>query len=248
MQYNWEVEKLGLKPEDVRTRLSYHKSITTTIEREGKVETVRFRRGDNIWGKLSLSLVPFHAEEHTADRFHFAVLPDPQWLDEDGGGMDIDELPDDEFWCATILDACALDQRSQGEDSLGLLRIQWMYAPEHADMLKTLHKQYKTQIKQYRFEDGEFIDSDHIDFIGIETFAGFADGVTAFLRITGLTVEDEERLKPEHRRKKPRKDLYTRMTGWGNRMRAEEAAVKKARREAALDGAEPVRRQVRGKR
>jgi hypothetical protein len=43
---------LGLKPQDVKTRLSYHKSITTTIEREGKVETVRFRRGDKIWGEL----------------------------------------------------------------------------------------------------------------------------------------------------------------------------------------------------
>jgi len=217
---------LGLKPQDVKTRLSYHKSITTTIEREGKVETVRFRRGDKIW-----------------------VLPDPQWLDEDGGGMDIEDLPDDEFWCATVLDACALDQRSQGEDSLGLLRIQWMYAPEHADMLKTLHKQYKEKIRQYRFMDGEFIDSDHIDFIGIETFAGFADGVTAFLRITGLTVDDEERLKPEHKRKKPTKDLYTRMIGWGNRERAEAAIQKKAKRDLALGGSEPARRgEDRGKR
>lgn len=162
--------------------------------------------------------------------------------------MDIADLPNDEFWCATILDACALDQRSQGEESLGLLRIQWMYAPEHADALKSLHKDYKAMIRKYRFEDGEFIDSDHIDFIGIETFAGFADGVTAFLRITGLTVEDEERLKPEHKRKKPRRDLYTRMTGWGNKKRAEERALRDATREKAIGDPAPLAREVRGKR
>lgn len=53
-QYNWEVERLGLKPEDVKSRLSYHKSITTTIDREGIVETVRFRRGDKIWSESQM--------------------------------------------------------------------------------------------------------------------------------------------------------------------------------------------------
>lgn len=171
---------------------------------------------------------------------HSAVLPDPHWLPEDGQGMDITDLPEDEYWCATILDACALDQRSQGEESLGLLRIQWMYAPEHVDTLKTLHKDYKKWVKQYRFDDGEFVDSDHIDFIGIETFAGFADGVETFLRITGLTVEDEERLKPEHKRKKPRANLYTRMTGFKLKAQARQQAEAKVRREAREKGIVPT--------
>ena len=63
---------------------------------------------------------------------------------------------------------------------------------------------------------------------GIETFGGFADGKFSYLRLTGLEVDDEERMKPEHKRKPPRKGLYTRMVGFSLKDNAE----RKAQREA----------------
>ena len=48
-QYLWRTEKLDIRPEDVKRRIKYHNSIKATIEREGKNEIVKFRRGDKIW-------------------------------------------------------------------------------------------------------------------------------------------------------------------------------------------------------
>jgi len=94
------VELLNIRSADVTDRISYHNSITTTIEREGKNERVRFRRGDKIW-----------------------ILPDPQWLPPVSEEVAINELADDEWWVGEILDCCALDQDGQRPDSLGLLRV-----------------------------------------------------------------------------------------------------------------------------
>lgn len=71
------------------------------IERQGKNEKVRFRRGDKIW-----------------------ILPDPEELPPSSHDVEIDDLDDDYWWVGEILDCCALDQSSQGADNLGLLRIQ----------------------------------------------------------------------------------------------------------------------------
>ena len=49
VQYLWRTEKLDIRPEDVKRRIKYHNSIKATIEREGKSEIIKFRRGDKIW-------------------------------------------------------------------------------------------------------------------------------------------------------------------------------------------------------
>lgn len=103
---------LEIKPEDVKHRISYHNSITTTIEREGKNERVRFRRGDKIW-----------------------ILPDPQWLPPVSHEVEINELADDEWWVGEILDCCALDSESQQSGSLGLLRVAVSSCQYHYDPL-----------------------------------------------------------------------------------------------------------------
>jgi len=177
--YGWDVDELSISYKDVAEgRLTYHQSINTTIERQGKNEKVRFRRGDKIW-----------------------ILPDPKELPDSTRDMDIDDLDDDYWWVGEILDCCALDQSSQGSDNLGLLRIQWYYTGDQANQLHRLHPTLKTKLRKYTFDGPEMIRSDHLDFVGIESFAGFADGIVTFLKLKGLAVEDVERLKAPSKRK-----------------------------------------------
>ena len=189
LQYQWDCETLGIDAEDVGQKLSYHNSITTEIRRDGKEEKVRFRRGDKLW-----------------------ILPDPDWLPPQTHDVNIKDLDDEYWWVGEILDCCALDQTSQAtESNLGLLRIcvgvsflpscslltrfiQWYYTPDQVQDLKNVHQDYKKKIRKYRFEENERIRSDHVDFVGIECFAGFADGVETFLSVHGLEVDDKERI------------------------------------------------------
>lgn len=65
-------------------------------------------------------------------------------------------------------------------------------------------------------------------FAGIDTFAGFADQQYAYVRLSGLEVDDEDRMRPESKRKPPRKNLYTRMVGWTLKVAAEREAEEQA--------------------
>lgn len=78
-----------------------------------------------------------------------------------------------------------------------------------------------------------------MDFIGIECFAGFADGVYTYLNVLGLEVDDEERMKAAHRRAKSRR--IVRMTGFT----LKEAAKRVAEREARLDRNPAMARKIR---
>ena len=84
---------------------------------------------------------------------------------------------------------------------------QWFYSGDHALALKNLHGDYKKRLERYRFEDHERIRSDHLDFIGIECFAGFADGIETYLNLTGLEVDDRDRLKAPSMRAKNKKHV-----------------------------------------
>lgn len=183
--YQWETEILAISPEDIGTKLSYHNSINTTIEREGKTEKVRFRRGDRIW-----------------------ILPDPETLPPQTRDVDIEDLEDEYWWVGEILDCCALDQESQEtRENLGLLRVTWYYTPDQALDLPNIHPDYKQRIRKYRFDDNERLRSDHVDFVGIECFGGFADGIESYLSIHGLSVDDKRRLKnPDKPPKSSRKN------------------------------------------
>lgn len=61
----------------------------------------------------------------------------------------------------------------------------------------------------------QMIRSDHHDFIGTDSYAGKA-AVYSYLNLLGLTVPDEDILKPAHLRKL-RPNKTTRMNGWTTR-------------------------------
>lgn len=83
------------------------------------------------------------------------------------------------------------------------------------------------------------IKSDHVDFVGIECFAGFADGIYTYLNISGLEVDDIERMKAEHRRKKSNR--VVRMTGFT----LKDVAKRQAAREAELERNPAIARRVK---
>lgn len=78
------------------------------------------------------------------------------------------------------------------------------------------------------------IRSDHLDFVGIESFAGFADGIVTFLKIQGLAVEDIERLKAPSKRKKipDEKIPAVNLVGFTNKANAARKKRQEALREA----------------
>lgn len=123
--------------------------------------------------------------------------------------------------CARILDCCALDQ---GEDQspLGLLRVAWFYSPDQAQALEVIHPDWKKKLRQHRWDEHEvssyvyprstyqatrtvllttynslqMIASDHLDFVGVDSFCGFPEGRIEYsTMIQGLIVDDVERMK-----------------------------------------------------
>lgn len=174
--YTWEAEVIDIAPEKVMEKLTYHSSIKTDIDADDDhlpgESKIKFRRDQMIY-----------------------VLPDPSTLPGRSEEIGPEQLPDEEFWCARILDCCALDQ-GPGEDPLGLLRIAWFYSPDQAQRLEALHKEWRVKLRKHRFDEHELLASDHLDFIGVDAFCGFPEGRIEYqAMIRGLAVEDVERMK-----------------------------------------------------
>jgi hypothetical protein len=82
------------------------------------------------------------------------VAPDPATLPPREDEITLEDLDDDEFWVAEVVACCALDNEVEDGPALGFLKIAWMYAPDHARKLDTLHEQYKRDMSKYRFDEG----------------------------------------------------------------------------------------------
>lgn len=132
-QYTWDVERLGLKPEDLGKRLTYHEEVMAEVPVEnGKMKKMKFKVGDQVF-----------------------VAPDPMTLPPREDEINLQDLEDDEFWVAEVVACCALDNEVEHGPALGVLKIAWMYAPDHARKLDTLHEQYKRDMTKYRFDEDE---------------------------------------------------------------------------------------------
>ena len=83
------------------------------------------------------------------------VAPDPTTLPPHEDEITLEDLDDDEFWVAEVVACCALDNEAEDGTALGVLKIAWMYAPDHARKLGTLHEQYKRDMSKYRFDEDE---------------------------------------------------------------------------------------------
>lgn len=54
----------------------------------------------------------------------------------------------------------------------------------------------------------ERILSDHYDFVALESFAGFCDGIETYLKMTGLSMSDEDRCRDnDGHRSRGKKDV-----------------------------------------
>ena len=150
--------------------------------------------------------------------------------------IDQSELADDDWWVAQIDSCYSLPQ--EGETDLGVLKVTWMYSKDDVPKLKYLHEGFKTKLLKYRMDEDERIASDHYDFIGrvpfpqalvclqqphltramnypgIDSYAGHAEGMYNYLTLRGLSVPDDERLKPPHMRIKLKKPKVTQLVGW----------------------------------
>ena len=76
----------------------------------------------------------------------------------------MEDIPDECFDVAEILDACIVSPPGRDE-RIGYLRVQHYYTKKQALALPTLHPEVKAKLKQYQLWSDERICSDHIDFI-----------------------------------------------------------------------------------
>jgi len=176
--YSWEAEAIEMSPEDVENRLIVHDQIKAKIDRNGEQMKLKLKAGDRIF-----------------------VLPDPSYLPPLSQEITIEELADDDWWVATVERTLSLPQ--EGQHDLGVLEIRWMYSKDDGLKLKDteMHKSFVKQLREYRMDYDERIDSDHLDYIGIDSYGGAADGIYNYLELNGFEVKDVERMKKPHLRK-----------------------------------------------
>ena len=86
--------------------------IFSIIERDGVETRLKFRTGDWIF-----------------------VAPDPQYLPPRSDEIDLDQLPDEDWWVAEIVSCCSLPQPGD-EPDLGVLKVRWAYSKDDVSQIQ----------------------------------------------------------------------------------------------------------------
>jgi len=176
----------------------------TLKNKPDKQEIIRFKIGDRIW-----------------------ILPDKQSGTIPAGCDKIEDLPDEYWWIGEVVNCCYLPHGddTQGEqEHIGFLEVVWFYSYEHALKLKdtNLHSYYLNKTRDYGLEKNERILSDHRDFVPLSSYAGFADGIFARLRLHGLAMSAANRLTEARKRPKRKAGDKVWIDGFGNRKKGHE--------------------------